>query len=96
MAIWESPDGTRRTIPDGIEFIKKPGERVVPDVSFEEVKQAVDRAGLQVGDMIAALTKTLGIKPCASCEKRRLILNRIREIGLKDTITQLKETFKSE
>jgi len=34
-----------------------------------------------VGDVIAAATKAVGIKPCSACEKRREALNRLMPFG---------------
>lgn len=35
------------------------------------------RREVGAGDVIAALTKAVGIKPCPPCEKRRQLLNRL-------------------
>ncbi len=44
---------------------------------------------IKFGDTIAKLTKILGIPHCAKCEKRRLILNEIQSIGLKETVRRM-------
>ncbi len=47
---------------------------------------------LKIGDTIARLTKALGIPHCEKCEKRRLILNEINKLGIKETLKKLKTT----
>lgn len=45
---------------------------------------------LKLGDLIAKITKFLHIPHCAKCEKRRVILNEIEEVGIRATIKKLK------
>ena len=40
--------------------------------------------------MIAKLTKVLNIPHCEKCEKRRMILNEIQKVGVKETVRRLK------
>ncbi len=44
---------------------------------------------IKFGDTIAKLTKILGIPHCPKCEKRRLILNEIQKIGLRETVKRM-------
>ncbi len=44
---------------------------------------------IKFGDTIAKLAKILGIPHCTKCEKRRLILNEIQKIGLKETVKRM-------
>jgi len=44
---------------------------------------------IKLGDTIAKLAKILGIPHCPKCEKRRLILNEIQKIGLKETVKRM-------
>lgn len=44
----------------------------------------------KLGDAIAKIAKTLHIPHCEKCEQRRLILNEIRTLGMKETIRRLK------
>lgn len=44
----------------------------------------------KLGDMIAGLTKALGIPHCEKCEQRRLILNEIQKVGLKETARRMR------
>ena len=83
-------------------FILAPGEMVVSSrANYEAQKTAVEldaelaRQGIKWGDVIAAFTKRLGIKPCSSCKRRQAILNHVKEIGVKEALRQIKETLKS-
>ncbi len=44
---------------------------------------------IKFGNTIAKLAKMLGIPHCPGCEKRRLILNEIQKIGLKETAKRM-------
>lgn len=48
------------------------------------------RKRLRLGDAISKITKVLHIPHCEKCEQRRLILNEIRILGVKETIRRLK------
>ncbi|MDE2037793.1 MAG: hypothetical protein KGI69_01045 [Patescibacteria group bacterium] len=48
----------------------------------------------KLGDLIAKITKALGIPHCLKCEKRRVILNDLQEAGLQETIKKLKDCCK--
>lgn len=45
---------------------------------------------LKWGDIIAKLAKLLGIRHCSKCEQRRLILNDIQKVGVKETVRKLR------
>jgi len=45
---------------------------------------------LKLGDAIAKLAKALHIPHCPECEQRRLILNEIRTVGVRETVRRLK------
>ena len=45
---------------------------------------------LKLGDAIAKITKALHIPHCEKCEQRRIILNEIKTLGMKETIRRLK------
>ena len=76
-----------------------PGETVVgidPTCDGGEVRNVDDELashGVQWGDAIAWATKKLGIRQCAPCKARRLILNNVSKNGWADTIKQIKGTF---
>mgnify|MGYP007099590471 CR=1 FL=1 len=96
------PEG-ERWIDEGQPFRFMPGERVAedekgssiitPDEDEQELRVGVTNQGFQWGDAVEKLTKVFGIKPCSSCEKRRQILNAAKELGIKETLSKLKETF---
>lgn len=45
---------------------------------------------LKLGDAVAKIAKALHIPHCEKCEQRRLILNEIRTLGVKETIKKLR------
>lgn len=92
--VIEGPNG-RRFVEEGAAFTLEPGERVIGSERYvsDALQKTADELGIGLGDLIAKATKAFGIKPCAPCEKRRQILNRIGELGVAETIRQLKETF---
>ncbi|MFH0803999.1 MAG: hypothetical protein V1896_00125 [Candidatus Zambryskibacteria bacterium] len=45
---------------------------------------------LKLGNAIAKLAKTFHIPHCAKCERRRLILNEIQKVGIKETLKRMK------
>lgn len=45
---------------------------------------------LRLGDAVARIARALHIPHCEKCEERRLILNEIRTLGLRETIRRLK------
>lgn len=45
---------------------------------------------LKLGDVVAKVAKILHIPHCEKCEQRRLILNKIRTLGVRETIKRLK------
>ncbi|KKW35541.1 MAG: hypothetical protein UY83_C0006G0018 [Candidatus Adlerbacteria bacterium GW2011_GWA1_54_10] len=49
------------------------------------------RSRFKLGDAIARVAKILRIPHCQNCEKRRLILNEIQTLGVKETIKRLED-----
>ncbi len=93
--ILEGPQG-RRTVEEGVPYKRLPGEKVVGSERSEERKEDHDalkrlagQHGMGVGDLVARLTKTFGIKPCARCEQRRRVLNRLRLDGWKISLDKV-------
>ena len=89
MIILEGPLG-KRMVKVGVPYKRLPGEQIVGSTQHlereeehEKLKQMAKEQGLGVGDLVAKLTKTFGIKPCAACEQRRQVLNRLRIRGWK-------------
>jgi len=52
------------------------GARRPPDELKAVVETEAQKRGMLAGDLIAAMTKAIGIPPCDGCEKRRQWLNR--------------------
>ena len=50
-----------------------------------------EKKSFKIGDMIARLTKFLKISHCERCERRRLILNDMGSLGVKETIRRLRD-----
>lgn len=51
---------------------------------------------LKLGDAVAKIARVLHIPHCEKCEQRRLILNEIKNLGVKETISKLKAVGFSE
>ena len=49
-----------------------------------------DNKQFGLGDMVAKITKALHKPHCEKCEQRRLILNEVKSLGIKETIRKLK------
>ncbi len=82
--ILEGPQGRREVI-SGIRYHLLPGERVIDsgeggadNHDNKKLQEMANAQGMGVGDLVAKLTKVFGIKPCASCEQRRRVLNKLR------------------
>ena len=54
----------------------------------------VAKKQFKLGDAISKLTKIFRIPHCQKCEKRRLILNEIQKLGVKETAKMLKNSEK--
>ena len=54
-------------------------------------KPIPDKKSFKIGDMIARLTKLLKINHCERCERRRLILNDMGALGVKETVRMLRD-----
>ena len=100
--VLQGPSGIRK-VAEGAPYRLEKGEVVVgSESSFEASKNEQDLStlaqqhGIAWGDMLAAATKALGIKPCNSCEQRRLIMNRVSEIGVAKAFELIRNTFSTE
>lgn len=49
-----------------------------------------DKQQIKLGDMVAQMAKALHIPHCEKCEQRRLILNAVQSLGLKETVRKLR------
>ena len=82
--ILEGPQG-RRLVEGGVPYKLLSGEKIIDidrAAGIEDERKKLEvmakEQGVGVGDLIAKLTKTFGIKPCSSCEQRRKVLNKLR------------------
>jgi hypothetical protein len=82
------PDGTvlQRTGKTLIAVPKRPPSIIL--------RKDLEKEGIQWGDAIKWATDKLGIKQCARCRQDQAILNQARQLGLAETIRQIKETFR--
>lgn len=72
MALWRKPPPHARSAISAPAGLPPPQVRIpVPGVS--------EAVGL--GDVVAKVTKAVGIKPCVPCAKRRARLNRLIQFG---------------
>ena len=98
MIILQDLSGNIRRVPEGIPYRMNPGEQVIgSELSYQqdridqEMKEQAQSAGIPYGDYLAKLTKVLHIPHCSKCEQRKLIMNRISEIGWSEAIRKIKE-----
>lgn len=49
---------------------------------------------MRLGDIIANVSHMLGIKHCEKCERRRVILNDLGSVGIRETARRLKSIEK--
>ena len=84
------PAGTELTMEGGKLSATIPSHR-----SLEaQLTEAMGQEGIQWGDAIAWATSKLGIDACAACKARQQILNHVKSLGMKETLLQIKETFR--
>ena len=93
-------DGKRFSWPEGVARQSIPGERIVGvDYTCSKgyvtpnLESELEKEGIKWGDAIAWVTKSLGIHQCSPCQARQRILNEVSQVGWKETINKLKETF---
>lgn len=95
--ILQGPEGTRR-VPEGVPYRLLPGEQPVGSAEDEtevQLHAELAKRNVGLGDFVEAAIKALpeSIRPthCSACEKRKIALNRAREIGV---IKAVKEALK--
>lgn len=108
LIILEDEHGNRRTVQSGkkISPPRRPGEKIIGiDKEAKKLKRNEQYSkfvllgnlfGMGVAEFITFAAKAFGIKPCAFCEMRRLILHRMGEIGIKKALWMLLHTFKEQ
>ena len=97
LILLRGPDGLRR-VPEGVPYRKLPGEVVIgseQDPLDAELNNALAEHSIPMGDFVEKAFKLLpeAIRPqhCSKCEKRKQVLNHIRENGVLNTIQKLRE-----
>ena len=97
LIVLKSPSGLRR-VQEGIPYRLLPGEAVIGselDRTEAELNDALVEHNIPVGDFVEKAFKLLpeAIRPqhCSKCEKRKQVLNHIRENGVLNTIQKLRE-----
>jgi len=61
----------------------------------DQLKEGMEKEGIQWGTLIEKITSTLGIEQCPPCKARKIILNNVKKLGWKEAAKQLKATFLS-
>jgi hypothetical protein len=95
----DGPNGKRElVVEEGQSYQTAPGELVIDAMPANptleaEFEHELRQAGVQWGDLLAKATHAFGIAPCAPCEQRRQILNQAKELGIREVIKRIKETF---
>jgi hypothetical protein len=83
------PDGTELTMEGGKLTASAPSHRSL-EAQFNE---ELGKEGVKWGDAVAWITKKVGIEQCAACRSRQYILNHLKQLGVRETVRQIKETF---
>jgi len=93
----QGPKGLRR-VPENTPFRLEAGEGVIGserDETETQLHNELHAEGIGFGDFIEKAIKLIpeAIRPqhCSQCEKRKQVLNRVRELGVKETLKQLRE-----
>src|SRR5689334_21665148 len=84
------PDGTTLTMEGGTLRASAPSHCSVEAQLTEEM----GKQGIQWRDAIAWATSKAGISPCPPCKARQRILNNAKNLGVMETIRQIKDTFR--
>ena len=97
LILLQGPSGLRR-VQEGVPYRLLPGEQVIgseQDKTEAELNDILDAQNIPMGDFIEKAFKLLpeAIRPahCTKCEKRKQVLNHIRENGVMDTIKKIRE-----
>lgn len=95
--VIHGPEGFRR-VPENTPFKLALGEKVVGserDETEREINEELSKTGMGLGDFIERAIKLIPepVRPkhCSKCEKRKLALNKVRELGVKETFKRLRE-----
>ena len=97
LILIKGPGGIRR-VEEGFVFRLALDEKVIgseKDEVDKEISEELTKAGMGLGDFIERAIKLVpeSVRPkhCSKCEKRKLVLNKVREIGVKETFNRLRK-----
>ena len=97
MILIQGPNGIRR-VPERTTFRLEPGEGVIgsePDETEQELNTELASQGIPLGTFIETAIKLIpqSVRPthCSRCEQRKLVLNEVRKLGVRETFKRLKE-----
>lgn len=84
MIILQDEQGNSRLVPEGEEYILRPGEHVAGSTTvneYETLSRELESEGVMLGDLVAGaihkakLDKLFGKTDCTACHRRQQILN---------------------
>lgn len=87
--IVDHPEGSSLKI-EGGKLSTEPVQRSVE----HDLKEELGKQGVQWGDAIAWVTHKAGFEQCAGCVKRQHLLNQAKQLGVRETVRQVVETFR--
>lgn len=92
MLVIKQKNGRVRLIAEGHDPRLKDGEVIMRQIEDTTASEFYE-AGIKWGDVVAWATASLGIRQCGQCKARQAILNKIGELGVAETLRQIKETL---
>lgn len=97
LIVLYGPNGLRR-VPENTPYVLQPGEQVVgseEDPTETQLNDMLVENSIPIGDFIEKAFKLLpeAVRPthCSKCEKRKQVLNHLRENGVMETFKKLRE-----
>lgn len=102
--VLHGPNGFRR-VPENTPYRLGEGEYVygsARDETEQQLHEELAAQGMRLGDVVhriikaTRLDKALGKQNCTPCAERQRILNDARQLGVRETVRQLVETFSDE
>ena len=97
MIVLKGPEGIRR-VGENVPYRLLPGEYVLGserDKTEEDLNDALAKESIKLGDFVEKAIKLIPapLRPvhCTKCEKKRLVLNKVKELGLMETLRRMRE-----
>jgi len=94
--LLRNENGDVRKVQEGVPYRMQPGEQVIgsaQDETERELAQELSVRQVPLGEFVEAAIKLIpeAIRPkhCSACEKRKQVMNRVRELGVLETIKQV-------